>query len=446
MTITENKIYICGIWGIGVSAIARYYLSKGYNVAWSDTTDSELIRKLREEGCDIVIWSNPERIDISLEKIIYSEAVPLSQWELKRGTELWISLMKYSQSLWELCNSYNLIAVTGTHWKSTTSSMISQIMKNSNENFVSIVGTLLKEFDGKNFFTRGKGKNFFVIEACEYKEHFLAYTPLVGIITNIEYDHVDYFKTPESYVASFKKFIWNIKPWGFCLISWDDINSQKLIWLREDIHYITVYNNSFIFQWETNYFPEIVLHIPWEHILFDAKLAYIVWHLIWIPENIILDSLEDYSWVWRRMEKIGLTKNKNILMSDYGHHPTEISKTLEALKNGYPKKKLFVIFQPHQYSRTIELLDGFKDSFSYADSVIIPNIYASRDSQENKKKINTQIFVEYIKHTNIKDGHGLTHSLWLIQEYDETYPNSSIILLLWAWDIDNLRYQIKTEL
>jgi UDP-N-acetylmuramate--alanine ligase len=111
------------------------------------------------------------------------------------------------------------------------------------------------------------------------------------------------------------------------------------------------------------------------------------------------------------MEKIGLTKNKNILMSDYGHHPTEISKTLEALKNGYPKKKLFVIFQPHQYSRTIELLDGFKDSFSYADSVIIPNIYASRDSQENKKKINTQIFVEYIKHTNIKDGHGLTHSL-----------------------------------
>jgi UDP-N-acetylmuramate--alanine ligase len=80
-------------------------------------------------------------------------------------------------------------------------------MKNSNENFVSIVGTLLKEFDGKNFFTRGKGKNFFVIEACEYKEHFLAYTPLVGVITNIEYDHVDYFKTPESYVASFKKFI-----------------------------------------------------------------------------------------------------------------------------------------------------------------------------------------------------------------------------------------------
>jgi UDP-N-acetylmuramate--alanine ligase len=184
------------------------------------------------------------------------------------------------------------------------------------------------------------------------------------VITNIEYDHADYFKTPEDYIAAYEKFIQNIVPGGFCIINGDDANCQSLISGRDDIHYILVKKDTYstIFpgqQHESNieYYPDIVMNVPGEHILFDAKVAYIVSHMIGIPEITALETLEDYSGVWRRMEKVGITENKNILMSDYAHHPTEVLTTLSALKSGYQDKQLLVIFQPHQYSRTIELLD-----------------------------------------------------------------------------------------
>ncbi len=440
---SDKKIYFIGIGGIGVSALARYYLAKWYKVFGSDSTDSKLIHALQSEGCDIIIWSDASRIQVDFEKIIYSEAVPMTQEELQQTQHLWIQARKYNEALAEVVNTYNLIAVTGTHGKSTTSSMISQILKNSNEDFTSIVWTILKEFNRKNFYTRWN-KNYFIIEACEYKEHFLAYKPSVAVITNIEYDHADYFKTPQSYIDAYEKFINQILPRGFCILNGEDTNCQTLIWKRKDIHYIEVYSSHFVFQWQKIPFPEIVLHIPGEHILFDAKLAYIVAHMIGIDDRTILDTFKAYSGVWRRMEKIGNTPNGNILMSDYGHHPTEIQNTLKALREGFPEKKLFVVFQPHQYSRTLELLDDFKTCFSDADILVIPDIYESRDSHKDKQKMNSQIFSEAIEHPKVSDGQWLENSLELIKKYDWEHPNSSIILLLGAGNIDNLRYKIQT--
>jgi len=422
-----------------------------YEVSGSDNSDSQLIHSLISEGCDIIIWWNPDRITQDMERVIYSEAVPKTQWELQKAQELKIKTFKYNDALWEVVNKYKLIAVTGTHGKSTTTSMIAQILKNSDEDFSAIIGTLLKEFGGKNFYSRGKA-GYFAIEACEYKEHFLAYKPSVVVITNIEYDHADYFKTPSHYISAYEKFIENILPGWFCVINGEDNNCKSLIWKRKDIHYIIVKNDSFstIFPNESQesneeVYPEIVMHIPGEHILFDAKLAYIVSQMIGIPEITALDSLEDYSGVWRRMEKIGNTENKNILMSDYGHHPTEISTTLSALKSWYPHKQLFVVFQPHQYSRTIELLEWFKTCFTDANTLIVSDIYESRDSQANKSVMNTQLFVESIEHTNVVDGNGMENTLSLIESYDKENADSSIILLLWAGNIDNLRYKIKTS-
>jgi len=447
----RQKIYFIGIGGIGVSALARYHLSEWYDVFGSDSTNSELIENLKNEWCNIIIWWDEHRISSNIKKVIYSEAVPLIQSELAKALELEIPTIKYNDALWEVVNTHKLIAVTWTHGKSTTTSMISSILKNSAEDFKSIVWTLLKEFDGKNFFWRW-WTNYFVIEACEYKEHFLAYKPTVAVITNIEYDHADYFKTPNDYVAAYEKFIENIIPGWFCIINGEDTNCKTLIWLRKDIHYIIIKNNTFstLFPGDTHEsnietYPEIVMHVPGEHILFDAKLAYIVSHMIGIPEVTALETLENYSWVWRRMEKIWKTENKNILMSDYAHHPTEIITTLSAFKSWYPDKRLYVIFQPHQYSRTIELLEGFKSCFIDADILIIPDIYESRDSDENKALMNTDIFVNSIEHANIHNGQGMENTLKLIEQYDWENPKSSIILLLWAGNIDNLRYKIKTS-
>jgi len=447
----QQKLYAIGIGWIWVSGLARYYLWENWHVSGSDSTDSELIHTLKDEWCDITIWSDDSRITTDMDLIIHTEAIPESQKELQKAKELWIKTLKYNDALAEVVNSHKLIAVSWTHGKSTTSSMISQIFKQSSEDFKSIVGTLLKEFDGKNYFWRWK-QNYFVIEACEHKEHFLAYKPTIGVITNIEYDHADYFKTPTDYVNAFEKFIENILPWGFCVINGDDTNCKKLIWKRKDIHYILVNHDYYttIFSNESeesnkDLFPELVLHIPGEHILFDAKLAYIVSQMGWIPEIIALESLEDYSGVWRRMEKIWVTKNKNILMSDYAHHPTEILTTLDAIKSWYPNKKLFVVFQPHQYSRTIELLDGFKTCFSNANMLVIPNIYESRDTDENKAKMSVEILINSIEHDNVIDGDWMKNTLNLIKKYDTECPDSSIIVLLWAWNVDNLRYKIKTS-
>jgi UDP-N-acetylmuramate--alanine ligase len=462
-----KKVYLIGIGGIGVSALARYYKSEGWEVFWSDNTRSELISKLQSEWCDIIIWSDQFRMSAEIDLVIYSEAVPVTQGELVRALELKIKTRKYNDALWEVVNSHKLIAVTGTHGKSTTTSMISQILKNSWEDFKAIIWTLLKEFDGKNFYSSKHSSllnplplqekvattnSYFAIEACEYKEHFLAYKPSLAVIINIEYDHADYFKTPRDYIRAYEKFIENIIPGWFCVINGEDENCKNLIWKRKDIHYIVIKNESFstifpgdIHESNIEHYPDIVMNVPGEHILFDAKIAYVVSHMVWITEISALETLEEYSWVWRRMEKIGLTQSWNILMSDYGHHPTEVATTLAALKSWYPDKKLFVVFQPHQYSRTIELLEGFKICFLDADTLIIPDIYESRDSEENKAKMNSEIFVEALQHQNKMNGEWLENSLALIERYDSENPDSSIILLLGAGNIDNLRYKIKTS-
>ncbi len=459
----QKKIYLIGIGGIGVSAIARYYLSEWWAVSWSDSTNSAIIEALKSQWCDIIIWSDATRLTSDFDLVVYTEAIPHDQEEFQRSQELGIKIQKYNVALSKIANHRKLIAVTGTHGKSTTSSLISIILKNSEVDFLSVVGTLLKEFWWKNFFRRTpenpspslpskeEGQTiqsygeYFVIEACEHKEHFLEYTPSVLVITNIEYDHADYFKTPELYIKAFEKMISKVVPGGFVILSTDDPNTQKLLWIRKDINYIEVSDNVFSIGDQSQAFPNIQMKVPGEHVLFDAKLAYIVGHMVGISNDAILSTLSNYRGVWRRMEIIWDTKNDNILMSDYGHHPTEIQVTLDALRKWYPDKKIFTVFQPHQYSRTIELLDDFIRSFSDTDTLIIPDIYESRDSEENKWRMSPQMLVDCTKvfHRNVVNGEWMKNTLKLIEEYDSENPDSSIILLLGAGNVDNLRYKLE---
>lgn len=443
----KNKVYIIWIWWIWISAIARYYLANSYTVYWSDKTSSQLINKLKEEWAYINIWESPEIITKDFDLVIYTEAVPQNQSEILKAKELWLKLLTYPESIANIAKDKKLITIAWTHWKSTTTSLTSLVLKNSEIDFTSIVWTILKEFDNKNFFHRRdwQGDEYFVLEACEYKRSFLNYKPTVWVITNIELDHLDYYKDLDDYISSFKSYLDNIVSWWFAILNWDDINCNKLVWLRKDINYIEVFEDVFSYNGQLIPFPIIDIKIPWEHILFDAKIAYIIWHMIWINDFKILESLENYSWVWRRMELIWNTVHNNILMSDYGHHPTEISLTLKAIKDNNIDKKILTIFQPHQYSRTFELIEDFKNCFKNTDKLIIPNIYESRDSKEDKEKINTEKFVNLINHDDIINWKWIDNTIKLIEEYDK--QNSwSIILLMWAWNVDDIRNKIKTVL
>lgn len=442
----EKKIYFIWIWWIWISALARYYNENWYKVFWSDKTNSELIENLKKENIDIIIWENKNRIDKNFEKIIFTEAVPENQEELKYSRQLWLKTLTYPQALWEIANSKKLITISWTHWKSTTTSMSSIMFKNSNLNFSSIVWTLLKEFNWKNFYNRqekNKKDNYFIIEACEYKRSFLNYKPFISIITNIEVDHLDYYKDENDYIEAFRQLTKNIQEWWFLIINWQEKNSRQLLNLRKDISIIEVFEEYFLYNWQKIIFPEIILQIPWKHILYDAKLVYTLWKVLNIKENIIIKSLESYNWVWRRMEILWETENKNLFISDYWHHPTEINLTLKSIKEKYIDKKIITIFQPHQYSRTLELLDDFWQCFSYTDKLIIPNIYESRDSEEDKKNISVEKLLEKINLKNKENWHWLEKTLEKILDIDK--EKNQIFVIMWAWDIDNLRYKLKLK-
>jgi UDP-N-acetylmuramate--alanine ligase len=222
----------------------------------------------------------------------------------------------------------------------------------------------------------------------------------------------------------------------------NDKNSKNLLWQRQDVNYILVDNDNYIYNWEIKQFPKIEINIPWQHIVYDAKLVYILWILVWIDEKIILDTFKNYNWVWRRNEIIWQTKNNNIVISDYWHHPTEIKLTLTAIKDKYKDKQLLTVFQPHQFNRTIELLDNFVDSFSATDKLIIPNIYESRDTEKDKERMNTDIFVNAINHKDKSNWNWFENTLKLIEDFDKKNPNSAVIVLLGAGNIDDLRYKI----
>lgn len=280
-----------------------------------------------------------------------------------------------------------------------------------------IIGTQVPQLGNTNFYTEIQAENF-VIEACEYKRSFLQYHPYITVITNIDLDHLDYYKSLEDYISAFQSIVDQTS--GFVIISADDENSAKL-----DIHpekKIIVGNDKII------YFPRVEedccgqkkiytveksldipkmdLQVPGDHLLHDAHLAYTVGRLLGMQDDIIVPKLESYKGSWRRSEIVGTTKNRNIVMSDYGHHPSEIRPTLKAIKTKYHDKKLFVVFQPHQYSRTRELLSEFATSFADLDNLIIPNIYFSRDKKEDVEWMTMEKLISAIQgnQPNVKNG------------------------------------------
>ncbi|MBX9808962.1 UDP-N-acetylmuramate--L-alanine ligase [Candidatus Gracilibacteria bacterium] len=476
-------LHVIGIGGIGVSALAHYYKRLGYSVSGSDGANSPFLDTLRNQGFDIQIGHNASNLSENTDLVIYSEAIitkpdltPEEQIyanpELMRARELGIRHISYPVALGEVFNKKEGIAITGSHGKSTTTAMTAIMLANdyptnptielpddgtafyapTAPGCSAIIGTQVPQLGNSNFYTEPMTENF-VIEACEYKRSFLEYNPYITVITNIDLDHLDYYKNLEDYISAFQSIVDQTR--GFVLISADDVNSQNLIIPEEKK--IIVGNQKIIYfpRVEENkdgiiesYYvqkdmpiPNMELQVPGDHLLQDAELAYTVGRLLGMKDDIIVPKLEGYRGSWRRSEIVGTTKNGNMVMSDYGHHPSEIKPTLKAIHDKYSDKKLFVVFQPHQYSRTRELLQEFAISFENTDSLLIPNIYFSRDKTEDVEWMTTEkLITEIAKHQpHVSNGNGLENTVKLIREYDISHPDSSIILLLGAGDIDSIR-------
>ncbi|MCS7183917.1 MAG: UDP-N-acetylmuramate--L-alanine ligase [Patescibacteria group bacterium] len=394
------KIHFIGIGGIGISALAKYYLYQGNEISGSDLVypadvfSSDELKKIK-------FYHSHKFSNISqkTDLVIYSLAIKNDNPEIIKAKKLNLPLLSYPQALGNLTKKYFTIAVSGMHGKSTTTAMIAQILIKSKLDPTVIIGSKVKNFGLKgedSNFRYGKS-NYLVIEADEYKAGFLNHYPNILVITNIEAEHLDYYRNENNIFKAFKKFLLNLKGENkFLVVNKDDAGVRKLLKISQKIIkgnnikkiYYTLKDNS----------AKLKLRVPGNHNLSNAQAAFKVGQLLKIKKEFILKSLENFRGIWRRLEYKGNFHGAKIF-DDYGHHPTEIKSTIQAAREILPKNgRLFIIFQPHQYYRTYYLFNQFLDAFDLADYVGILDIYtvAGRESKSIINKVNSQKLVNKI--------------------------------------------------
>jgi UDP-N-acetylmuramate--alanine ligase len=365
MKLSDYKhVHCIGIGGIGLSALARYCHQKGAAVTGSDGGTSRVTEDLSKEGVVVYQGHNEAHLSSSVDLVIYSIAVGDTNPELALAKTKGVKVMTYPEALGLLTEEYETIAVCGTHGKTTTTAMLYQALLACGESPSIIVGSLLAG-EGSNF-VLGTGK-YLVVEACEYKRSFLNLHPKHILVTNIDRDHLDYYKDIEDIRSAFTSFAQKVPHDGYVVTHQDVSLSHQAKNLDAD----KVDQDS------------ISLSVLGKHNRSNAQLVIALLLSLGFPEDRIREGLLSFGGTWRRQEYKGLYKDA-LLYDDYGHHPEEIKATLQALREKYSKGeyKLIAFFQPHLYSRTKEHLHEFAQSFLLADEVFFLPIYAAREAHD----------------------------------------------------------------
>ncbi|MBU1151644.1 UDP-N-acetylmuramate--L-alanine ligase [Patescibacteria group bacterium] len=417
------SIHFVGIGGIGTSSIAQILQKKGKTISGSDNVKSDLTENLKKKGIKISYTHAIKNIPKDTDLIIYSPAIPSNNPELQTK----IPSLTYPQALGELTKSYYTIAIAGTHGKSTTTAMLSNILTKSKLDPTVVIGTKIPEFNNENF--RVGESQYLIIEACEYKNSFSYLHPNILVITNVEADHLDHYKTEKAYIQAFKNLAQKIPKNGAIIINPKDKNTLKAV-KGAKAQIIPIERKKDLTSLKIQLKPKI----PGDFNLDNAAFAATAAILLNVDPETIQKSISTYRGSWRRFE---IKKVKGIgatIIDDYGHHPTEIKATLKAIREKYGKKKVLCIYQPHQYSRTRFFLKDFGKSFKDADQVIIPNIYEVRDSKADIKSISPEDLVKEIG-PKASYGQGLKNTAAFIKE---NHKNYDIIVTMGAGDIENI--------
>ena len=383
-------IHFIGIGGISMSGLAQEALKDGYEVSGSDRSESGITHKLTEQGARVVIGHRAENVD-GADLVVHTAAVKQDNPEMQEAVKRKIRLIDRAEFLGAVMKKYSVaVGVSGTHGKTTTTSMLAHALIHANlDPTVSIGGEL--DLIGGNI--RCGHSKYFVTEACEYTNSFLKFYPTIALITNIEEDHLDFFSGIEEIRESFRKFAELTKGKGSVVAMWDDEN-VRLALNDADLDIVTYGMKN-----TNNYYPEnieynmgypsfdvyrngeklchVSLNVPGNHNILNALAAIAVCGLMGVSPETAAEGIETFKGTHRRFEKKGLCGGA-LVIDDYAHHPTEIKATLKAAKN-FPHDRVWCIFQPHTYSRTRTLWNEFTEAFYDADKLIITHIYAARE-------------------------------------------------------------------
>lgn len=378
----SNGVHFIGIGGIGVSALARLYRSRSFLVSGSDIARSEITDALQREGVRIIVGEHRARnVPRDTAEVVYTVAVRPSNPELREARRRGIPTLSLAEAVGELTREFQTIAVTGAHGKSTTTAFIALVLARGGLDPTVQIGTKLREFGNTN--ARIGKSQYLVLEADEYRNKFLNYTPAIAVITNIDREHLDFYRGMADIEAAFLKFLLLLRPNGTAVLNADDIHLHRigthLRRARRDIRII----------WYSLKKPAArkireVIRIPGEHNVSNAAAACAVGKLLLIPEKKILAAISAYRGAWRRFDYQGRF-NRADVVADYAHHPTEIRATLAAAREKFPKRRIWCVFQPHHYERLRKLFPEFSRSFAGCDALILLDVYEVAGREQKRK-------------------------------------------------------------
>lgn len=361
-----EKIYMVGIGGIGMSALAQLLRARGSAVVGSDREVSPTTEMLAERGIAIMIGHDGRAIPADTDLLIYSDAVPSSNPERVRAKDMGVPEMSYFEALGKISKGARTIAVSGTHGKTTTTGMLAKILQYCEKEPTAIVGSIVRDF-GSNYLP-GRD-DLFVVEACEYRDHLLKLDPEILVITNIELDHTDYFPNIEALQETFGRAAAKVPQSGVIVTDpYDPVIANVLQRTKAPI-----------IDYTTQSVPELKLIGEFNRQNARAAKAAARAAFPHLQEEFIDKALVEFSGSWRRFEYKGQTPEGAAVYDDYAHHPTAIRKTIEAARAEFPGKRIIVAFHPHTYSRTRALFSDFARALALSDGAIVAPIYAARE-------------------------------------------------------------------
>jgi len=447
--------HLIGIGGTGLSPIARVLFEKGHKVSGSDLLLSPQARELQELGIPVFIGHHADNIQ-GADLVIRSSAIPDDNPEVIAALNAGIRVLKRADFLNHLIGDQKLIAIAGTHGKTTTTAMMAWVLNRLDQKPSFIIGGISKNLSTNAHADSG---SWFVIEADEYDGMFLGLQPDILIITSIEHDHPDYYPTPQKYFSAFVELLNRIKPGGTLILCADHINTEKLLAHVNNqmkTHTYGINKNAEFYANDIQHIPGCGVHftakdsncglrenfqlqIPGEHNVRNAMAVICAASILGYSMGDCRPALESFIGTGRRFDIKGEAQGITII-DDYAHHPTEIRSTISAARCNFPNAKIWVVWQPHTYSRTQTLFNDFLKAFNESDHLIVTEIYKSR---EKEQPYSSAQLVEQIHHA---DAHFIADIPTVTQYLIQHLKPGDVLLVLSAGDADQISSQLLTSL
>ncbi|MEM6297667.1 MAG: UDP-N-acetylmuramate--L-alanine ligase [Bacteroidota bacterium] len=387
-------VYFLGIGGIGMSALARWFLGNGFIVGGYDRENTPITKQLIQQGAQIHFEDSPKQIPGVIKAapdrtlVVFTPAIPQEHQERQFLLQNGFRLFKRSEILGKITQNFKTLAVAGTHGKTTTSSLLTHILHTAKFDITAFVGGMMSNYES-NFIPNLQTDAFAIVEADEFDRSFLQLHPQHAILTTAEADHLDIYENESAVEEAFAAFLSQVSPTGQ-IWAGPSVPASLLEGRKNVLRYGENHPYSFkglrqqqgqwIFDWQLGdiFLPEVPLVLPGKHNLENATAAAALALQVGVKPDDLRLAMRTYRGVKRRFEFV-INRADKTLIDDYAHHPTEVRAAIEAAKTLFPKRELTVIFQPHLFTRTRDFADGFAESLNLADRVILMDIYPARE-------------------------------------------------------------------